>query len=288
VIADELDILVFPEVGMHPDIAAYAAMRLAPVQCMAWGHPTTSGSREMDWYLSCGSMEPEGAQAQYSERLELLPGLGTHYAMPALEGQPDRVEFGLPRDRALYLVPQSLFKMHPDNDALIARILAADSRGVAVLFEATHEESVRRFRARLDAALTAAGVAADRVVMLKPNLQHTAYMRLNAVCDVMLDSLHWSGGNTSIDALAAALPVVTRPGALMRGRQSAAMLGAMGLDELVARGAEDYVAKAIALGRDRERRDDVARRIRAGRDVLFGRDEAIRALEDFLERAAAT
>jgi CRISPR-associated protein Csy1 len=159
---------------------------------------------------------------------------------------------------------------------------------VAVLFEAPHEESTRRFRARLDAALAAAGVAAERVVMLKPNLQHTAYMRLNAVCDVMLDSLHWSGGNTSIDALAAALPVVTHPGALMRGRQSAAMLGAMGQDALVARDDEDYVAIAIALGRDRERRDDVARRIRAARHVLFGRDEPIRALEDFLERAAGT
>jgi len=42
VIADELDVLVYPEVGMHPDIAAFAAMRLAPVQCMAWGHPTTA------------------------------------------------------------------------------------------------------------------------------------------------------------------------------------------------------------------------------------------------------
>ena len=288
VIADELDVLVFPEVGMHPDIAAFAAMRLAPVQCMAWGHPTTSGSREMDWYLSCASMEPEGAQAQYSERLFLLPGLGTHYAMPLLEGTPERAEFGLPRDRTLYLVPQSLFKMHPDNDALIARILAGDARGVAVMFEASHEESTRRFRARLDAALAAEDVAAERVVMLKPNLQHSAYMRLNAACDVMLDSLHWSGGNTSIDAIAAALPVVTHPGTLMRGRQSAAMLSAIGEEELVAGDADDHVAKAIALGRDRERRDHVARRIRAGRDVLFGRDEPIRALEDFLQRAAGS
>ena len=70
---------------MHPDIVSFAALRLAPVQCMAWGHPTTSGSTQMDWYLSCEAMEPAGAQAQYDERLALLPGLGTRYEAPRLE-----------------------------------------------------------------------------------------------------------------------------------------------------------------------------------------------------------
>ena len=66
------------------------------------------------------------------------------------------------------------------------------------------------------------------------------------------------------------------------------MLGAMGVDDLVARDDEDFVAKALALGRDPGRRDDVARRIRSSRDILFGRDEPIRALEDFLRRAAGS
>jgi CRISPR-associated protein Csy1 len=206
--------------------------------------------------------------------------------MPSVEGTADRAEFGLPRDRTLYLVPQSLFKMHPDNDALIARVLASDPRGIAVMFEANHAESTRRFRARLDAALAAEAVAADRVLMLKPDLKHAAYMRLNAVCDVMLDTLHWSGGNTSIDAIAAALPVVTLPGGLMRGRQSAAMLRAMGLDELIADDIDGYVASALRLGADAAVRGSIAGRMRDARAHLFGRDEPIRALEDFLERAA--
>ena len=57
----------------------------------------------------------------------------------------------------------------------------------------------------------------------------------------MVDTLHWSGGNTSLDALACALPIVTLPGRFMRGRQSAGMLRLMGIDELVARDADDYV-----------------------------------------------
>ena len=271
---------------MHADIVTLAAMRLAPVQCMGWGHPTTSGSPHMDVYVSCEAMEPQGAQAHYRERLALLPGLGTHYAMPRLSGDARREEFGLPENRTLYLAPQSLFKMHPDNDALIARVLTQDPQGDVVMFESGHERSTRTFRARLDAALAREGVDAARVRMLKPDLQHAAYLRLNAVCDVMLDSVHWSGGNTSIDAIAAALPVVTRPGGLMRGRQSAAMLQAMGIDELVAQDDAGYVAKALALGRDRSARMDLRRRIEGARATLFERDEPIRALEAILERAA--
>src|SRR5204862_77356 len=36
VIGDELDILVYPELGMHPDIFTLAGLRLAPVQCCGW------------------------------------------------------------------------------------------------------------------------------------------------------------------------------------------------------------------------------------------------------------
>jgi CRISPR-associated protein Csy1 len=285
VIADELDVLVYPEVGMHPDIVALAALRLAPVQCMAWGHPTTSGSTEMDAYLSCAEMEIDGAQAHYREKLALLPGLGTHYAMPAPPAAASRDEFGLPAGRALYLAPQSLFKMHPDNDALIAQVLAGDPQGEAVVFEASHERTTRAFRARLDGVLAAHGVDAGRVRMLKPDLQHAAYLRLNAVCDVMLESVHWSGGNTSIDAIAAGLPIVTLPGTLMRGRQSAAMLRAIGLEGLVAADAAGYVAKAVELGRDGAARARAKATLETNRGRLFARDEPIRALEAWLESA---
>ena len=72
----------------------------------------------------------------------------------------------------------------------------------------------------------------------------------------------------------------------MRGRQSRAMLQAMGVDELVVDSAEAYVDAALALGMDAGRRRALSERITGARGVLFERDETVRALEDFLERAA--
>ncbi len=285
VLADELDILVYPELGMNADTFGLASLRLAPVQVAGWGHPTTTGLPSIDWFLSSREMEPEGAQSFYTERLATLPGLGTRYAVPGGEEHGTRADFGLPEDRNLYLVPQSIFKIHPDNDALIARVLERDPRGKAVMFAANHRRLTDRFVARLEPHLRERGMSvADRVVFL-PYMTHGAYLRLNRLCDVMLDTLHWSGGNTSLDALACALPVVTLPGAFMRGRQSMAMLRLVGVPGLVASGLDDYVELAARLGGDAAERGACSARIASGLGELFDRDEPVRALERFIERA---
>jgi protein O-GlcNAc transferase len=287
VIADELDILVFPELGMHAETFTLASLRLAPVQCAGWGHPNTTGLPNVDWFISSEPMEPPGAQSHYSERLALLPGLGTHYAVPAGAAASRRADFGIPEDRIAYLVPQSLFKIHPDNDDLIAEVLARDPKSLAVMFASTHDVLTQAFAGRLARSLRKRGMDInERVHFLAPNIPHPSYLGLNRLCDVMLDTLHWSGGNTSLDALASGLPVVTLPGGLMRGRQSQAMLRMLGLEELIASGPADYVDKAIALGGDASRRKALSERIAARRGELFERDDALRALEAFFERAA--
>jgi len=43
-------------------------------------------------------MEPQGSDAHYREKLVTLPGLGTHYNVPAASGAADRA--GLDRTRA--------------------------------------------------------------------------------------------------------------------------------------------------------------------------------------------
>ena len=282
---DAVDALVYPELGMHGETFSLASLRLAPVQVAGWGHPITTGLPNIDYFVSSRDMEPEEGAASYRERLVLLPGLGTHYATPAAPAQASREEFGLPADATLYLVPQSLFKIHPENDTLLAHVMARDANGRLVFFAAPYDSVNATFRARIAATLKSRGLKVEDRVIFLPYMTHAEYLRVNAVCEVMLDTLHWSGGNTSLDALACGLPVVTLPGPLMRGRQSMAMLRLLGMDELVAADVSDYVAKAVKVGTDRELRAALSARIKAGLATLFDRDEPIRELESFLETA---
>ncbi|HEX3897150.1 MAG TPA: tetratricopeptide repeat protein, partial [Rudaea sp.] len=73
--AAELDVLVYPEIGMDPRHQALAALRLAPIQCALYGHPATSGLANVDYFLSGDAIEPANASAHYRERLHRLPGI---------------------------------------------------------------------------------------------------------------------------------------------------------------------------------------------------------------------
>ncbi len=282
---DAPDVLIYPELGMDATVFALAALRLAPLQCAAWGHPVTTGHATIDVFFSSAAMEPPDGEAHYTERLVRLPGIGTRYARPQATRAAARAQLGLPEEVPLLLCPQSLFKIHPDNDPLFARVLAAAPDARLVLFEGRHPALTARYLARLDAALAGLGIAREGRVHLLAQCGHDDYLAINGACDAMLDTLHWSGGNTSLDALACGLPLVTLPGRFMRGRQSAGMLRLMEIDELVAGDADDYVRIAARLAGDRPWREALAARIVAAHARVFDDRAPVEALARFLQDA---
>ena len=106
------------------------------------------------------------------------------------------------------------------------------------------------------------------------------------LCDVFLDSIDWSGCNSALESLPHDLPIVTVPGALMRGRHSAAILKMMGITETIAGTVDDYVAIAARLANDPHERQALSRRIAENKQRVYRDRACITALEDFLDRVA--
>jgi protein O-GlcNAc transferase len=284
ILADDLDVLVHPEVGMASVSYLLAAMRLAPVQAAGWGHPVTTGSDMIDYYFTCAEMEPADADAHYVERLVRLPGLGVSYSMPPLPPPGTRAEAGLPGDSRIYLCAQSLFKVHPEMDELLAQIAASDERAALVFFQAPARRVTEAFAARVQRALARRGVPPRGQLKFLPRMASSYFRRVLALADVVLDTPRWSGGNTSIDAFVAGVPVVTLPGRFMRGRQTLAMLRLMGLEQLVAPDADEYVRIALEIASDPRRNAALREAIAARRGVLFDRPEPVEAFAAALLR----
>jgi CRISPR-associated protein Csy1 len=275
----DLDLLIFPDPASDARVMVLAALQLARRQAAAWGHPVTTGIPGIEVFFSCAEMEPADAASHYRERLLLLPGLGTHYARPALPPWPTRAALGLPAAQHLYLVPQSPYKIHPDCDTVLAEIAARDPYARLVMYEANRPHATQILRKRLSTALRAAGAEPERQLLLLPQTTRERFLQIGHVCDVMVDTLHWSGGNTAIDALLVDLPIVTCPGRYMRGRQSMAMLARLGLtEELTCSDPARLAERAVAIANDGARRADLAQRIAAGRESLFAGEDALRAL----------
>jgi len=280
----ELDILFYQDIGMEPISYFLAFARLAPVQCVSFGHPNTTGVPTMDYFISNDLFEPPGPQAHYSERLVLLRDLPTlaYYYKPRLPvGSPGRAAFGLPEEANLYVCPQTLFKLHPDFDAILGGILDRDPKGRVVLIAGQFQEFTDRLRARFAGSLPA---HAHRIVFL-PFMPFERFMQLLGAADVILDTPHFNGMNSSLQAFAAGTPVVTLPGQMQRGRHTQAMYRKMGILDCIAADARHYVDLAVRIATDPAQALALRRRILARNHVLFGDPRVVEEFERFFIEA---
>lgn len=280
---DALDLLVFADIGMLGMAQVLAAARLAPHQGVLWGHPVTTGLASMDTFITSDAMEPEDNSTHYVESLLRLPGIGIHYRRPALPKPMDRSRLGVPGDAPLYLCVQSLFKYLPRYDALLARIAAAVPTARFAFLGHPRAAVTAAFSKRLGAEFARHGVVFDARAVFLPRLSHSDYLAVNLAADVFLDTPEWSGGNTTLEAIACGLPVVTLPGTFMRGRHSAAILEQLGAGENVASSEDDYVAIASMLGLDPSRRSRARAHVEVHADsTVFEQRTAVQSFESWV------
>jgi len=258
--ARTLDILYYQDIGM--DVFSYflAFSRLAPVQCTSFGHPETSGIPNIDYYISTRAWEPEDGSEHYSEKLVMLEHAVavTSYDKPVMpEILKTHEQFGLDMDRNIYTCPQALFKFSPEFDRILAGILQRDPKGVLVLFEGRFPRWTQIIMERLAKVIPD---SAHRVLIL-PQQRSIDFINLLALSDVVLDTIHFCGFNTTLEAFTAGTPVVTMPGKFMRSRHTAAYYHAMDIDECIASNPEEYIDIALRLATDPEYRADISNRI---------------------------
>jgi predicted O-linked N-acetylglucosamine transferase (SPINDLY family) len=242
------DLLYYWEAGTDSLSYFLPFCRLARVQCAGWGWPDTTGIANMDYFVSMAGVETPASDQDYSERLIRLPHLTTCYTRPPVptEFMP-RAHFALPAQAHWYLCNQNVRKIHPDYDALATEVLRRDPQGILVITGYRH----KGFNALLLRRLRALHPDVAGRIHLLPNLPEAEYLSLVARSEVILDTLHYSGGaNTTFDAFACGTPIITLPGQFHRGRFTAAAYRQIGLSECIAGDQEDYIRLAVKLGTD--------------------------------------
>ena len=286
ILGHQLDLLVFPEIGMNPTTAKLASLRLAPVQATSWGHPHTSGLPTMDYFLSADALEPPGAEAHYTETLVRLPGLGSSHApSKVVPTQVDPAALGLRADVPLLLCPGTPFKYTPRHDPVLVDIARRLGECQFAFFVPQPAEPMYRVRGRLERSFAAAGLDLAAYAVFIPWLNRAAFYGLMQEADVYLDTIGYSGFNTALQAVECSLPLVAYEGRFLRGRLASGILRHMGLDELVATSDEAYVELVVRLARDAAYWGAVRERLQARRGSLYADNASVRALEAFFERA---
>lgn len=280
--ADQTDILVdlsaFTALA-RPEIAA---LRPAPVQATTMGLPGPSNAPFYDYVVADKIVVPPEHLPHYDEKLVWLPH--TYYftdrAQPIAMAEPSRAEEGLPAEGFVFCCYCGHFKIERAVFAAWMRLLAAVPGSVLWLYKEAPESANA-----LRCAATAAGIDPARLVFgaRKPKAEHLARL---ALADLCLDTFTYGGHTTTVDALWAGTPVVTRLGDAFAGRVSASILGAIGLPELVAPDLATYEALALGLARDPARLAALRTKLAANRltTPLFDTTLFARGLEEAFRR----
>lgn len=255
IVSDRIDILFDLAGHSAGNLLPAFARRLAPVQVSWLGYPGTTGLSRMDYRL-LGRPASQDEQALSSEKLELLiPSFQPPATCPPVSPPP--MLTGRPPVFASLNKP---LKITQGVLETWGRLLHAvpEARLLMVLPDADKSTVRDAWKARFDAL----GISGGRIDF-HPTCQLDEFLSLFANIDLALDPFPYCGGTTSLLTIWMGVPCITLNCGQENGDSSGLLLSGLGLDELVARSEDEYVAIAANLVADSARQVDLRASLRA-------------------------
>ena len=286
IIAAQIDVLIYPEIGMDPISTKLASLRLAPVQVASWGHPDTTGLPTIDYYLSADLLEPNNSEKYYVEKLIKLPNLGSyHKPSSVIPNSINLEQFDIKVDGPLLICPGTPFKYQPQYDHTYVDIAKRLERCQFIFFIYQHKTVTHLLQERLATHFLKSGLNSKDYCVFIPWQPKSSFFGLMNRADIYLDTIGFSGFNTACQAIECGLPIVTREGRFMRGRLASGVLKKIGLHELIAQDEDDFVNLVVKIAKNHEYNRLIRNKINQNRNFLYGDLKPIRELEKFLEYA---
>lgn len=247
---DAIDILVDLQGDTTDTRVWLMRQRLAPVQVGWLGFPGGLGAGLNDYILADQDVIPQSAFADFAEQPVWLP---TTYIPNDPERQPQpcppRISQDLPENAIVFCCFNGQYKITREIFHAWCRILQQVEDSVLWLRreDAGVIEQYRQVAGDY-------GIAAERLIFAPRTHTQVEHLTRLQCADIALDTRPYNAHTTTIDALWARVPVITLPGDSFTSRVASSILRVAGLQNLVASSVDDYVAKAVALARDRDQR----------------------------------
>jgi predicted O-linked N-acetylglucosamine transferase (SPINDLY family) len=264
--SDGIDILV--DVNGHTRDARTAvfARRPAPILVNWLGYPGTMGTPYHHYIIADDWIIPEDSELFYSEKVVRLPCYQANDRKRIVASRkPARAEAGLPEDAFVFCCFNGPHKITRFTFERWLEILRRVPDSVLWLLEPAAET-----KNRLWECAQANGVARERVIFA-PKAANPDHLARYPLADLFLDTAPYGAHTTASDALWMGVPVLTLSGRSFASRVCGSLVRSAGLEGLVVERPEDYVARAVWLGRNRQAVETYRAQLRANRDtcVLF-------------------
>jgi len=245
----ELDVIFYPDIGLSIEFYYLALMRLARYQITTFGHPETTGSKSIDYYLISKNCVNENTQKHYSEKLLLMNYLPMIYPKPIIKKKLSQNDL---QRKNIYSCPQTLFKIHPDFDQIIFDIIEMDKKAIVYLIKdrkkVWFKKLINRFSKnnKYDPA---------KIVFIDP-LNYENYLLHIGKASVLLDPIYYGAGNSFFESMLFGTPTVTLPTDHIKSRL---VLGAYKQMEIIGPPIAKNINNYVDLAVNYANRDDIGK-----------------------------
>ena len=258
---DKIDILIDLAGHTAGNRLRVFARKPAPVQISYLGYPRSTGLAVMDYRLSDPLADPPGTmEPLHGEKLLRLPVCNWCYGEP--ESAPAVQPLPASAGKAICFGTFNNFaKASPAIMDLWAAILTKipSSRLIMKSLGLTGES----VRGRINEWFASRGISADRLDIRGRLPDVASHFEAYNEMDIALDTFPYDGTTTTCEALWMGVPVVTLAGGTHVSRVGVSLLSCVGLPELIAQSAEEYVSIAVGLAKDLPRLSELRRTLRS-------------------------
>ncbi len=246
---DQLDMLIELGGSTHMNKLEVMAYTPAPLQASWLGYPHSAGLETID-YLVCDPITVPPNPDLLIEKPLLMPkswiALGARFFSNTVEIKE------APELRNGFITYGTANNPHKYTREVLrtwAKVVAATPNSKFAFIRP--EGSGESFRANITRQFEAEGVSADRVIFHPIRGAHLPFY--NEV-DITLDPFPLTGGTTTAETLWMGVPLVSLIGPAFYERLSASIMTNSGIGDLAVNSLDDYLAAALKLAGDRERR----------------------------------
>ena len=275
---EKFDVLFYPDIGMSIEFYFLSLIRLARYQIMSWGHPETTGSESIDFFLCSKNLILENAKKFYSEKFLIIDKLPMIYDKPIIKNKLDDSDIS---KNNIYSCPQTLFKFHPDFDDYLFDILKKDKKGILYLLKDTHKvyylKLLERFKKNKN-------FDSDRVIFLD-QLDFNQYVNHLGTSSVLLDPIYFGSGNSFHESMFYGTQTVTCPTKYIKSRIVSAAYAQMEIkNPPIVKNKDDYVNKAIEIANDENILDKKKYYQQAANEKLFNTEDVGEKFNSILKK----
>jgi hypothetical protein len=282
---NDFQLAYFPDVGMNDESIWLSNIRWAPIQVTSYGHPVSTFSPQMDYFIVGSDSEVhKDLKKNYSERAVVIPGIGAHPTWPNYKAK-------FPEKRSEKMIVNCVWGPDKYNYRMCQFLKEVEAKSTRpVEFQLFCSKGVHRYQAFLPFKSEVEQILPG-IARIHADKEYYDYMEEAEYADFAINSWPFGGYNTVVESLYLHKPVVTMEGAKFYNKAGACLLRKVGLEDLIATDMDQFMDLTVRMLVDRDFLKEKQDRLcnLDLRKVLFDTDEPAyfeQAIEHLIDNRA--